>query len=42
VAKITSFRDLLVWQKSMSLAERRDLLSRRMRRDDQVALPPDP
>ena len=38
MGKITSFRDLLVWQKSMSLAERSYLLSRRMRRDDQMAL----
>jgi four helix bundle protein len=38
MAKITSFRDLLVWQKSMSLAERSYLMSRRMRRDDQMAL----
>src|SRR5688572_1977566 len=38
MAKITSFRELLVWQKSMTLAERCYGLSRRMGRDDQMAL----
>jgi four helix bundle protein len=36
--KITSFRDLHVWQKSMNLAERCYKMSRRFRRDDQLVL----
>ena len=35
---INSFRDLVVWQKSMSLAERCYRISRRLGRDDQVSL----
>ena len=38
MAKITSFRDLLVWQKSMNLAERCYRISKRFRRDDQLVL----
>lgn len=38
MAKLESFRDLLVWQKSMSLAERCYRLSQRFRRDDQLVL----
>ncbi|OFV92829.1 MAG: hypothetical protein A3G76_02525 [Acidobacteria bacterium RIFCSPLOWO2_12_FULL_65_11] len=37
MAAITSFRDLLLWQKSMSLAERCYQVSRRFRREDQLA-----
>jgi four helix bundle protein len=36
--KITSFRELLVWQKSMSLAERCYQVSKGFRRDDQLVL----
>jgi four helix bundle protein len=36
--KITSFRELLVWQKSMNLAERCYRVSRSFRRDDQPVL----
>jgi four helix bundle protein len=35
---ITSFRDLIVWQKSMTLAERCYRMSKRLGRDDQSAL----
>ena len=38
MAKISSFRDLLVWQKSMNLAERCYRVSRRFRREDQMVL----
>jgi four helix bundle protein len=38
MAKITSFRDLLVWQKSMNLAERCYRISKGFRRDDQLVL----
>lgn len=38
VPKITSFRDLLVWQKSMNLAERCYRISKRFPRDDQLVL----
>jgi four helix bundle protein len=36
--KIKSFRELFVWQKSMDLAERSYRLSRRFKREDQLAL----
>ncbi len=36
--KITSFRDLFVWQKSMDLAERCYRLSKRFPREDQLVL----
>ena len=36
--KITSFRELLVWQKSMNLAERCYRISKGFRRDDQLVL----
>jgi four helix bundle protein len=35
MAQINSFRDLLVWQKAMNLAEHCYLMSRRFPRDDQ-------
>jgi four helix bundle protein len=38
MSKINSFRDLVVWQKSMMLAERCYLLTKRFPRDDQLAL----
>lgn len=38
MATITSFRELLVWQKSMNLAERCYRLSKRFSRDDQQVL----
>jgi four helix bundle protein len=38
MAKINSFRELLVWQKSMDVAERSYLISRRFKREDQIAL----
>src|SRR5215510_5921191 len=38
MAKINSFRELLVWQKSMDLAERSYRLTRRFKREDQLAL----
>jgi four helix bundle protein len=38
MAKINSFRDLLVWQKAMNLAERCYRISRRMPRDEQWVL----
>lgn len=38
MSKITSFRDLLVWQKSMNLAERCYRISKGFRRDDQLVL----
>ena len=36
--KISSFRDLLVWQKAMILAEHGYRLSKRLPRDDQLVL----
>jgi hypothetical protein len=36
MAKLNSYRELLVWQKSMSLAERCYRMTRRFKRDDQV------
>ncbi|HET9361341.1 MAG TPA: four helix bundle protein [Vicinamibacterales bacterium] len=38
MAKINSFRELLVWQKSMDLAERSYRLTRRFKREDQLIL----
>jgi four helix bundle protein len=38
MSKITSFRELLVWQKSMNLAERCYRVSKGFRRDDQLVL----
>ena len=38
MAKLTSFRELIVWQKSMNLAEHCYRISRRFRRDDQLVL----
>ena len=38
MAKITSFRELFVWQKSMNLAERCYRVTRRFGRDDQLVL----
>jgi four helix bundle protein len=38
MATLTSFRELLVWQKSMALAERCYRLTRRFKRDDQAVL----
>ena len=38
MSKIESFRDLLVWQKSIDLAVRRHRLARRFPRDEQPAL----
>src|SRR5687768_18008927 len=38
MSKIESFRDLLVWQKSMSLAERCYRMSKRFPREDQPVL----
>ena len=38
MAKLNSYRELLVWQKSMSLAERCYLMTRRFKRDDQIVL----
>lgn len=38
MSKITSFRELFVWQKSMDLAERCYRISRRFKREDQDAL----
>jgi four helix bundle protein len=38
MSKITSFRELLVWQKSMNLAERCYRVSKRFPRDDQAVL----
>jgi hypothetical protein len=35
---ISSFQDLLVWQKSMNLAERCNRLTRRFTRGDQAVL----
>ena len=38
MAKINSFRELIVWQKSMDLAERSYRVTRRFKHDDQLAL----
>jgi four helix bundle protein len=38
VAKLTSYRELLVWQKSMNLADRCYRMTRRFKRDDQLVL----
>jgi four helix bundle protein len=38
MASLTSFRELLVWQKAMSVAERCYRLSKRFGRDDQLVL----
>jgi len=38
MAQISSFRDLLVWQKSMDLAERSHRITRRFKREDQLVL----
>lgn len=38
MAKINSYRELLVWQKSMNLAERCYRMTRRFKRDDQWVL----
>jgi four helix bundle protein len=38
MAKLTSYRELLVWQKSMNLAERCYRMTRGFKRDDQFVL----
>jgi hypothetical protein len=38
MSKITSFRELFVWQKSMNLAERCYRVTRRFGRDDRLVL----
>ena len=38
MAKLTSYRELIVWQKSMNLAERCYRMTRRFKRDDQTVL----
>src|SRR6185295_14155546 len=38
MAKLTSYRELIVWQKSMNLAERCYRMTRRFRREDQIVL----
>jgi four helix bundle protein len=38
MAKLNSYRELLVWQKSMNLADRCYRMTRRFRRDDQLVL----
>jgi four helix bundle protein len=38
MSKISSFRDLLVWQKAMALAERVYQFSKELPRDDQLVL----
>ena len=38
MSKITSFRELIVWQKSMQLAEHCYLLTKRFKLDDQLVL----
>ena len=38
MATLTSFRELLVWQKAMSLAERCYRMSKKFSRDDQLVL----
>ena len=39
MSKITSFKELIVWQKSMDLAERSYRISKRFKREDNDALP---
>jgi four helix bundle protein len=38
MAKLNSYRELFVWQKSMTLAERCYRMTRRFKRDDQLVL----
>jgi len=38
MAKLNSYRELLVWQKSMTLAEQCYRMTRRFKRDDQLVL----
>ena len=38
MAKLNSYRELLVWQKSMNLADRCYRMTRRFKRDDQLVL----
>ena len=38
MAKLNSYRELVVWQKSMNLADRCYRMTRRFRRDDQLVL----
>ena len=38
MAKLNSYRELMVWQKSMNLAERCYRMTRRFNRDDQLVL----
>jgi four helix bundle protein len=38
MAKFNSYRELLVWQKSMNLADRCYRMTRRFKRDDQLVL----
>jgi four helix bundle protein len=38
MAKLTSYRELIVWQKSMNLAERCYRMTRCFKRDDQIVL----
>ena len=38
MTKLTSYRELIVWQKSMNLAERCYRMTRRFKRDDQLVL----
>jgi len=38
MTRLTSYRELIVWQKSMNLAERCYRMTRRFKRDDQLVL----
>src|SRR6185295_17260931 len=38
MTRLTSYRELIVWQKSMNLAERCYRMTRRFRREDQIVL----
>jgi four helix bundle protein len=38
MTRLNSYRDLIVWQKSMNLADRCYRMTRRFRRDDQLVL----
>src|SRR5882672_508177 len=38
MARLNSYRELMVWQKSMNLAERCYRMTRRFKRDDQLVL----
>lgn len=38
MSRLTSYRELIVWQKSMNLAERCYRMTRRFKRDDQFVL----